>query len=146
MKKLCLLVLISMATFTSQAQSVIGLWKTIDDNTGEEKSHIQIYEENGKLYGKVVAFLRKTSDPNSVCSKCSDSRKGQKIMNMIIIKDMFLKDGFYQGGKILDPEKGKEYGCKLWMQQGNNNILEVRGFLGGISALGRTQRWQRVIQ
>jgi uncharacterized protein (DUF2147 family) len=144
MKKLFLLALIYFATLTLQAQSVVGLWRSIDDNTGEAKSHIQIYEENGKLFGKIIAFLRKTSDPNSVCDKCSDYRKGQKIMNMVILKDMFLKDGLYQGGKILDPEKGKEYGCKLWLQQGNSNILEVRGFIGGISALGRTQRWQRV--
>jgi uncharacterized protein (DUF2147 family) len=144
MKKIFLLALISFATLTTQAQSVLGTWKTIDDNTGEAKSQVLIYEENGKLYGKVTAFLRKDTDPNRVCEKCTDYRKGQKIMNMLIIRDMYIKDGYYQGGKILDPEKGKEYGCKLWLQQGNNNILEVRGFLGGISALGRTQRWHRV--
>jgi uncharacterized protein (DUF2147 family) len=142
MKKLLLFALITVATFTAQAQ-VVGLWKTIDDATGEAKSQVQIYEENGKLYGKVVAFLKKDSDVNRVCDKCSDSRKGQKIMNMIIIRDMFLKDGYYQGGKILDPEKGKEYGCKLWLKEGTTNTLEVRGFLG-IAALGRTQTWIRV--
>jgi uncharacterized protein (DUF2147 family) len=142
MKKFFLLALISFAAFTAQAQ-IVGTWKTIDDATGEAKSQVQIYEENGKLYGKVVAFLKKDSDVNRVCDKCSDSRKGQKIMNMVIIRDMFLKDGYYQGGKILDPEKGKEYSCKLWLKQGSNNILEVRGFLG-IAALGRTQTWQRV--
>jgi uncharacterized protein (DUF2147 family) len=142
MKKLFFFALISLAAFTSQAQ-VIGTWKTIDDATGEAKSQVQIYEENGKLYGKVVAFLKKDTDINRVCDKCSDSRKGQKIMNMVIIRDMFLKDGYYQGGKILDPEKGKEYGCKLWLKQGTTNTLEVRGFLG-IAALGRTQTWIRV--
>jgi uncharacterized protein (DUF2147 family) len=142
MKKLFLFALITVATFTAQAQ-VVGLWKTIDDATGEAKSQVQIYEENGKLYGKVVAFLKKDTDVNRVCDKCSDSRKGQKIMNMVIIRDMFLKDGYYQGGKILDPEKGKEYGCKLWLKQGTTNTLEVRGFLG-IAALGRTQTWIRV--
>jgi uncharacterized protein (DUF2147 family) len=142
MKKLFVLALITIATFTAQAQ-VVGIWKTIDDATGEAKSQVQIYEENGKLYGKVIAFLKKDSDVNRTCDKCSDSRKGQKIMNMIIIRDMFLKDGYYQGGKILDPEKGKEYGCKLWLKQGTTNTLEVRGFMG-IAALGRTQTWQRV--
>jgi uncharacterized protein (DUF2147 family) len=142
MKKLFLFALISLATFTAQAQ-VVGTWKTIDDATGEAKSQVQIYEENGKLYGKVIAFLKKDSDVNRVCDKCSDSRKGQKIMNMVIIRDMFLKDGYYQGGKILDPEKGKEYGCKLWLKQGTTNTLEVRGFMG-IAALGRTQTWYRV--
>ena len=143
MKRIFLLAFIGFATLTLNAQTVVGVWKTIDDETGEAKSHIQIYEQEGKIHGKVITFLRKNTDPNRVCEKCSDYRKGQKIMNMIILRDMQAKEGFYQGGKILDPEKGKEYSCKLWLQQGNSNVLEVRGFIG-FAALGRTQRWQRV--
>jgi uncharacterized protein (DUF2147 family) len=125
------------------AQDIIGNWKTIDDATGEAKSEIQIYQENGKIYGKVVKFLRANADVNRVCDKCTDWRKGQKIMQMMLVRDLTLKGGFYQGGKILDPEKGKEYDCKMWLENGNANTLIVRGFLG-LSALGRTQKWYRV--
>jgi hypothetical protein len=36
---------------------VTGKWKTIDDQTGEAKSIIEIYEKGGKVYGKVVDIL-----------------------------------------------------------------------------------------
>jgi uncharacterized protein (DUF2147 family) len=143
MRKNILIVLTFLISFALEAQTPIGVWKTIDDETGEAKSHVQIYEENGKLHGKVIAFLRKNVDPNRVCNKCSDWRKGQKIMQMIILRDMQLKDGFYKNGKILDPEKGKEYSCSMWLESNNPNVLKLRGYIG-ISALGRSQTWHRV--
>lgn len=143
MKKILFICVFALAYFVAIAQSPVGVWKTIDDATGEAKSEVKIYEENGKLYGVVQKFLRKNDDPNSVCSKCSDWRKNQKMLGMMVIRDLKLEDGFYQGGKVLDPEKGKEYGCKIWLEKGNPNLLIVRGFLG-ISVLGRTQKWLRV--
>jgi uncharacterized protein (DUF2147 family) len=143
MKKLLLFSILFISTLTLSAQTPVGVWKTIDDETGEAKSHVQVYEQNGKLYGKVIAFLRKNTDPNRICDKCTDYRKGQKIMNMVILRDMTIKDGFYQTGKILDPEKGKEYSCKMWLEAGKGDVLIVRGFMG-VSVLGRTQKWYRV--
>ena len=35
----------------------VGVWKTIDDESGKAKSHVKIYERNGKLYGKVTKLL-----------------------------------------------------------------------------------------
>ena len=40
------------------AQTVTGVWKTIDDETGEPKSHLELFEGDGKLYGKVVKLLK----------------------------------------------------------------------------------------
>ena len=51
------------------------------------------------------------------------------------------KPNLYEGGKILDPENGKEYKCKMMLDE-NGNKLEVRGFIG-ISLLGRSQNWVR---
>ncbi len=133
---------VALSTLVS-AQTPVGMWKNIDDETGEAKANIQVYEENGKLYGKITAFLRKNADPNAICTNCKsgDSRKNQKIMGMVIMRDMQLKDGMYQSGKILDPDKGKEYGCKIWLENGNPNILIVRGSLGPFY---RNQKWYRV--
>lgn len=143
MKKVLFFALALISAVAVNAQSPVGRWKTIDDETNQPKSEIEIYEQNGKLYGKVVKFLRPGADPERICTACTDWRKGQKIMNMVIVRDMQLVDGYYQGGKILDPEKGKEYSCKMWLVGGNPNEMEVRGFLG-ISALGRTQKWYRI--
>jgi len=46
----------------------------------------------------------------------------------------------WDGGKILDPENGKEYRASLTPIEGGKR-LEVRGFLG---PFWRTQTWVRV--
>ncbi len=43
--------------FYAQNQTVIGKWKTIDDETGKAKSIVEIYEKSGKIYGKVIEIL-----------------------------------------------------------------------------------------
>lgn len=141
MKKLFLLAFLANLAMFLQAQTVLGVWKTIDDETGEEKSLVKLYEQDGKVYGVIEKLLRKNADQNRVCDKCTDYRKNQKILGMRIVRDLYLHDGHYQGGKILDPEKGKEYTCKLWLDPSNPNILIVRGYLGPIY---RNQKWHRV--
>ncbi len=123
----------------THAQSIVGTWKTIDDNTGEARSYIQIYESGSKFYGKIDKLLRKP--PSPVCDKCPDERKDQPLIGMIILIDMVLKDGMWQSGNILDPEKGKWYGCKMWLKEGDANTLVLRGSVGPFY---RTQYWQRL--
>ena len=53
--------------FSAQAQ-VTGKWKTIDDETGQAKSIVEIYESNGKIYGKIVEILN-PAKKNSKCDK-----------------------------------------------------------------------------
>lgn len=133
-----ILALTVIATFYLQAQSgVEGRWKTIDDATGKMKSIVEISIKNGKLYGKVVE-LKPGENPEKVCTACTDSRKGQKIVGMEIISGL-SKDGSEWVGDdaIMDPENGKLYDCKLWVEDGK---LQVRGYIG---FLFRTQTWIR---
>ena len=123
-------------TSLSQAQSIIGDWKTIDDNTGKARSIVSIYERDGKVFGKIVKLFREPGeDPDPICEECSGARKDKKVIGMEIITDM-IKDGDeYEDGEILDPENGKVYDCKLWVEEGK---LKVRGYL---YFLYRTQTW-----
>ena len=121
------------------AQSPVGVWKTIDDKTGEEKSHIEIYMEKGKLKGKVVKLLRKNA--KQYCDKCSGDRQNKPILGMIVIEDLSKDGDDYSGGKILDPENGKEYKCTISLE--SKDKLTVRGYIG-ISLIGRSQTWHRV--
>lgn len=128
-----------LSTFFIRAQtSPIGLWKTIDDETGAEKSIVEIYERSGKYYGKIVKLFRKPhEEQDPVCNECDedDSRFKQKIIGMVIITDM-VKDGDeYEDGEILDPNNGKIYSCKFWRE---GNKLYLRGYWG---FLYRTQEW-----
>ena len=51
-----------MITGALKAQKEVGLWKTIDDETGKPKSYVELYIKNGKLYGKVTDILDKAEE------------------------------------------------------------------------------------
>ena len=119
----------------------VGVWKTIDDKTGQPKSIVEITETNGELTGKVKEVLQSDHGPNPICKECEGERKNQTVTGMTIIWGM-KKDGeAWSGGKILDPKNGKVYGCKMRLTDGGQK-LEVRGFIG-FSLLGRSQVWER---
>lgn len=128
------------AVLTGTAQDVFGKWKTIDDETGEAKSIVEIYQQNGKVYGKVIEILN-PSKKNATCVDCPGDAKGKPILNLVILKDL-KKDGKeYSGGTILDPSNGKVYKCLIALE--NSDKLKVRGYVG-FSLLGRSQYWHRV--
>ncbi|MBL0315344.1 MAG: DUF2147 domain-containing protein [Flavobacteriales bacterium] len=123
------------------SQGVMGRWQTIDDETGKAKSVVEISERNGKLYGKIIQLYREPQeDQNPKCDKCEDDRKDQYIIGMEILRDMQLKEGYYQSGTICDPKNGKIYKCEFWLDGGNPNKLLVRGYWGFFY---RTQTWNR---
>jgi len=127
------------ASFSLMGQSAVGIWKTIDDEDGTVKSHVEIFEENGKLKGKVIKLI---NPDKTICTACKGAKKDQPIEGMEILWD--LKESsttLWESGFIMDPKNGKEYKCK--MELVDNDTLNVRGFIG-FSLLGRTQVWYRV--
>jgi uncharacterized protein (DUF2147 family) len=120
-------------------QSIAGKWKTIDDETGKAKSIVEIYIENGKAYGKIIKLFRNPSqEQNPICDKCTDNRKNQKVIGMTIISAMEKDGDEWEDGEILDPNNGKIYNCKLWVEDGK---LQVRGY---VAFFYRTQTWLKV--
>ncbi|MEM9052451.1 MAG: DUF2147 domain-containing protein [Bacteroidota bacterium] len=135
--KFSLVIILFGMSLSSIAQTPIGTWKTVDDKTGETRSHVKIYEEDGKLYGKIIKVL--VGDPDAVCDECSGSKKNSPILGLIMIEDMKKEDDRWVDGEILDPETGSEYNCELWLEDGN---LKVRG--SHWSGFFRTQTWYPV--
>ncbi len=120
-------------------QSVLGVWKTIDDKTKDAKSHVKIYEKGGKVYGKVIKLLPAAT--TKVCIDCPGNKKGKSLIDLDILWDMVKAGNVYDDGEIVDPANGKVYSCKMYLK--DKNTLIVRGYLG-ISLLGRSQTWYRV--
>lgn len=137
-KSLLFSFLVLFLSISCFAQSPVGIWKTIDDETGEARSHVEIYEEGGKFHGKIVKLLN-TSE--TVCNTCSDDRKGAPLVGMKILWDMRKGSGEWKGGKIFSPSKDTEYRCKFWFEDDNDQELKVRGY---VYAFFRTQTWHRV--
>ena len=121
---------------SAQRASPIGKWKTVDDNTGKVKSTVEIYEKGGKLFGKVLELFD-PDKPDPVCEECDedDPRHMKPVVGLEIIRNMEKDDDKWEDGDILDPENGKVYRCKLWVEEGK---LQVRGY---IAFLYRTQTW-----
>jgi uncharacterized protein (DUF2147 family) len=122
------------------ADSPIGLWKTFDDKTGVARAIVRIYEQNGRLFGKIESSFTAGAD-HRVCRSCTDDRKDQPIIGLLIIRNMKHTDDDYSGGDILDPDNGSVYHCKMHVEGGTR--LQVRGYIG-FSLLGRNQTWERM--
>ena len=131
--------LIFSGSVNAQIQ-IIGKWKTIDDDTGEPKSIVEIYKKGEKLFGRVDRILNEERRKN-LCTKCDGDDHNKPIEGLVIIKGLEKDGEEYGDGTILDPEKGKVYRCKIWIDEDNPNVLNVRGY---IAFLFRTQKWIRV--
>ena len=124
----------------SAQHSPLGVWKTIDDDTGEAKSHVEIYQQDGRYFGKIVKLLRKS--PDTVCEKCPGDKKDKSLVGMVVIEALEPKKDYWKNGSILDPESGNEYSCSIWFENDNADALKVRG--KHWTGLFRTQTWHRV--
>ena len=113
---------IASAVTAAHAQvTPVGLWRNIDDKTGEAKAEIRIVEAAGALSGRIEKRLTRDAKADDKCDECTDDRKGQLILGLEIIRGARKAEGkdVWEGGKK----------------------LEVRGSFG---PFGRTQTWQRV--
>ena len=119
------------------AQSPVGVWRTVDDEDGEPKSHIEIYEEGGMLHGRVLTLLPE----GRVCEDCAEGYDNSDLRGVVLLRDMEPNGDEWSGGSITDPKNGRTYRAKMSLD--GPNRLRVRGFVG-FSLLGRTQVWERV--
>ena len=126
----------------SDPATPLGRWRTVDDLTGKINSVVTIWEEDGKLYGRIERLINPDpKDPDPRCLLCSGDRKGQRLLGLRILWGLAKDGDQWTGGEILDPDNGKIYRCSLTVKDGGRK-LRVRGFIG-FSWLGRTQYWLR---
>ncbi len=139
----CIATGLLLASGLAMAQMTpIGTWRSIDDETKQPKAQIVIADNAGVLTGRIEKLLRPGADPNAVCDRCTDDRKDKPMVGLEIIRGAKKAEGkeVWEGGRILDPEKGSTYSLRLTPIEGGAK-LEVRGSVLGI---GRTQTWVRV--
>ncbi len=120
-----------------------GLWRNVDDKTGEAKAEIRIRADGaGTLTGVLEKRLAKDAKPDDLCKECSDDRKDKPLLGLEIIRGAKKADGkeVWEGGKILDPENGRNYTLRMTPIDSGKK-LEVRGSMG---PFGRTQTWIRI--
>jgi uncharacterized protein (DUF2147 family) len=140
MRNAALALLLAAAAGTAAAQaSPVGLWKTIDDETKQEKSLVRITESGGALTGRIEKLLDPAKQ-DAKCEKCTDERKDKPVTGMTILRNAKANGDAWEGGEILDPNNGKIYRVRLKPEEGGKQ-LEVRGYIGPFY---RNQHWIRV--
>jgi len=136
-----------------EADDLVGIWKTADTEFGY--SHVEIYKEDDKYHGKVV-FLSNPTYSEKEAKSVKGAKEGElrkdlqnpdKELRDRNINGLKLVTGFkfngrqWLGGQVYDPESGKTYKGKMWLNK--NKTLGLRGFIG-VSVFGRSTVWTRV--
>lgn len=123
------------------AQEINGLWKTYDIfNKDKPEAIVRLSVVNNYLY-IIIEDIIPEDHKNDLCVKCSEPLKNKPILGMVILQGATLKNGVWQGAKILNAKNGKEYGCQISLE--NPNLLKVRGFVG-YPIFGKNLYWTRV--
>ena len=98
----------------------------MDDKTGEAKAEIRIRDTGaGGLLGcwKAPVQGRQTG---RMCKECTDDRKDKPVLGLEIIRAQEgRRRDVWEGGKILDPENGRNYTLRLTPIEGGKK-LEVQ--------------------
>jgi len=135
------------------ADSVEGYWLSVDEKTGKVTAGWQIYQEGGKLFGKILSLA--DEPPDTIADQCKESYSGfpvpGKVNQMKVIGSPWIfglkmdKPGLWSGGNIIDPADGKMYKCKITFHAAGGKFkadtLEMRGEIG--MGIGRSQYWQK---
>lgn len=140
--RILLFLLFLIFSMTILGQSCLGKWVTIDDDTGNKKSIVELYKKDGKLYGKILyLFPREGREPDPKCKKCTDDRKDKPLVGLQVVRSLNWTGSEWNGGTIVDPENGKIYKVTMWLNPLNKDVLMVRGYIGPFY---RTQSWLRI--
>lgn len=141
---ICALFFVSLPTLAQVPTATpVGLWQSIDDATGKPRAEIRITEAAGLMTGRIERSLLPTP-PGVVllCTLCPDERKDKPLIGMEIIRQMKPSSDSrtWEGGNILDPDKGKIFKAQLQLQNSGTK-LQVRGYIGPFF---RNQTWIRI--
>ena len=144
MKRSFLAIVFALISASALAQMTpVGLWKTIDDDTRQEKSLVRIKESAGVFSGVIEKLLDPATRQDAVCEKCTDERRDKPLLGLTILRNLrpHADDKtVWDGGDIVDPNNGKVYRTRLKTVDGGKK-LEMRGYIGPFY---RTQVWLRV--
>ncbi|MDR0689904.1 MAG: DUF2147 domain-containing protein [Spirochaetaceae bacterium] len=136
------------------ADPVEGYWTSVDEKTGKVTAGWEIYQNGGKLYGKIIGVFG--YPPDVKADKCKESYPGFPVagkVNQLPVKGTpwifgltLEKPGQWSGGNVVDPESGNLYKCKITYRPADGkrykaDTLEMRGEIG--LGIGRSQFWKK---
>ncbi|MBU3069941.1 DUF2147 domain-containing protein [Aestuariicella sp. G3-2] len=116
-------------------KAVLGQWDTLDGD-GNRQSLVELYLDGEELQGRIVKLYDETKQ-DAVCKECKDERQNQPIEGLVFITGLTADDDEWVDGRVVDPETGSEYDCKLWL---DGETLKLKA---GFGFIGQTRDWKR---
>lgn len=147
MKKLLfafsILLFLPLATF-GQAEKFLGVWITASDSSSVEI----VKHTNGKYIGTINWLLEPYEDDGTpkLDNENPDPAKAKlPVIGMKLVKGFVYnaKKDRWDHGTIYDPDNGKTYDCYGWFEDGNYDVLYLKGYVLGMKFLGRETIWNR---
>jgi len=147
-KLLSLVFILMVVQFGVKAQSkadrIVGYYLTVDDQTGKDKSQVQIFKATtGKYYGKIVWLPEPSKNGKAKVDQDNPDKalQSRPIIGLQLLKGFSFneKTGEWDNGTIYNPTGGKTYNCFMKF---DGNKLKIRGFIGAAwMGLGKTATW-----
>lgn len=145
MKRIFLSIISIIICFTTYAQSnssaILGDWYN-----QEKDAIINIYEEEGKYFGKITWMLNPLDENGKAKTdplNTDETLRSRSRMGMVIMYNFIYEDGnVWDDGNIYDPKSGNEYSGTMTLT--SENSLDLRGYVG-IPIFGRTSTWSRKV-
>lgn len=126
-----------------QQPTAAGLWQKLDEETKKPVIWFLFVDHGGVFEGYAAKlFSQPGEDPNPVCTRCTDDRKGMPLLGLPMIRGMKRAGLRYEDGTILDPRDGKVYSAVMTLDPAKGT-LTLRGYLG-FEFLGKNDIWYRV--
>ena len=134
-----------------------GYWISVDDKTGKETAGWEFYQQDGKLYGRMLSVADYSQ--TEIATRCRDSYRNfpipGKVNTMHVIGTPWIfnlsmdQTGRWSGGNIIDPQNGNMYLCRITFHPRDGNrymedTLEMRAEV--VRGIGLSQFWRKASQ
>ena len=135
---------IAIGPASAQEPTAAGLWQRVDEKTQNPLIWFLFVDRGGDVFEGYAArlFPQPGDQPNPVCVKCTDDRKGMPLLGLPMIRGMKRKGLRYEDGTVLDPRDGKVYSAVMTLNPAKRE-LTLRGYFM-FEWAGKNDKWYRV--
>ncbi|GAB3794023.1 DUF2147 domain-containing protein [Spirosoma humi] len=132
----------SFAARADDPDAIVGRWLS-----SKKRNQVQIYKQGNRYFGKLVWMLEPidpgTNKPKLDKENANEKLRSRPLMQLELVTNLVYKGNNTWGdGEIYNPEDGKTYSCEVFLKDANS--IDLRGYVMGISFLGKSKTWTRV--
>ena len=128
-------ILLGSSVFAQQADKIIGKYRL------PNKLDIEIFKENGKYFGKIIALNDFQDGQVKDINNPEESKQNEPLLGKVIIKNLEYnsKEENWHHGSMYGPEKGMVFNLKI--TEVRKNEIEV---VGSKYFMWRTLKWEKI--